>query len=164
MPLTPRFNLLLLACLVFCAPALVEQIPDEFKNIKHRVTSGAGIGYEFIRNSFMELDLSTGGAYQFNESENGDTSDDFAATFGAELDFDLPGGTELDTAYTLLVVTTDSDKTSHHFESILSVDIWGPLDLDLTFMLDRIEEPEDDGGDQPDSNDITVMAGFSIDF
>jgi putative salt-induced outer membrane protein YdiY len=143
---------------------MIEYYKDEFKNLKHRVTPGAGIGYELVRNTFMELDVAPGVAYQFTESESGDTADDFAGIVRVNLDFDLPGGTELDNEYVLQAVVTDFDKTSHHFESILSVDIWGPLDLDMTFMLDRIEEPEDDGGDQPDSNDITVMAGFSIDF
>jgi hypothetical protein len=32
-------------------------------------------------------------------------------------------------------------------------------------MLDRIERPEkDNDGKRPDSNDITIMAGMSIDF
>jgi putative salt-induced outer membrane protein YdiY len=158
-----RLDLFMTSRFYITAP-VIEYYKDEFKNLKHRVSPGAGVGYEFVRNSFMELDVSTGGVYQFTEFENGDTADDFAATLGVELDFDLPGGTELDNTYSLQAVVTDSDKTSHHFESTLSVDIWGPLDLDMTFMLDRIERPEKDGNDRPDSNDITILAGFSFDF
>jgi putative salt-induced outer membrane protein YdiY len=143
----------------------IEYNKDEFKNLKHRVSTGGGVGYEFVRNQFMELDVSIGGAHQFQESEEGDKSDDFAGLAGVELDFDLPGGTELDNSYRTMIVATDMDKTSHHFESILSVDIWGPLDLDLTFMLDRIEKPEQEtDGTRPEENDISVMAGMSIDF
>ena len=133
--------------------------------MKHRVSSGGGIGYEFIRNQYMELDVRMGGVHQFQESEDGEKSDDFAATVGVDFDVDLPGGTELDNSYRIQFVATDMNKTSHHFESILSVDIWGPLDLDLTFILDRIEKPEtDDDGDRPDENDISIMAGMSIEF
>jgi hypothetical protein len=143
----------------------IEYYKDEFKNLKHRVSSGGGIGYEFIRNQFMELDGSVGGVHQFQESEDGEKSDDFAGTVGVDLDFDLPGGTELDNSYRAQVVATDMDKTSHHFESILSVDIWGPLDLDLTFILDRIEKPErDSDGNRPDENDTSILAGMSIEF
>jgi len=143
----------------------IEYYKDEFKNVKNRVSPGAGIGYEFIRNQAVEFDVSLAGVYQFQESESGETSDDFAGAIGADLDFDLPGGTELDNSYKVQIVATDMDKTSHHFESVLSVDIWGPLDLDLTFMLDRIEKPEEDGdGNTADSNDISIMAGMSIDF
>jgi putative salt-induced outer membrane protein YdiY len=143
----------------------IEYYKDEFKNLKHRVSSGGGVGYEFIRNQYMELDVRVGGVHQFQESEDEEKSDDFAGTAGVDLDFDFPGGTELDNSYRVQVVATDMDKTSHHFESILSVDIWGPLDLDLTFMLDRIEKPEkDNDGNRPDENDISIMAGMSIEF
>lgn len=144
----------------------IEYYKDEFKNLKHRVSSGGGVGYEFIRNQFVELDIRVGGVYQYQESEEGaNKSDDFAGTVGVDFDFDLPGGTELDNSYRVQVVATDMDKTSHHFESVLSVDIWGPLDLDLTFMLDRIEKPErGSDGSRPDENDTSIMAGMSIEF
>lgn len=154
--LTSRFYLMV---------PVVDYYKDEFKNLKHRVTSGGGVGYEFIRNQRVELDVTLGGAHQFQESENGDKSDDFAGIVGVDLDFDLPGGTELDNSYRVHIVATDFDKTSHHFESILSVDIWGPLDLDLTFMLDRIEKPDQENdGTRPDENDISILAGMSIEF
>jgi hypothetical protein len=143
----------------------VDYYKDEFKNLKHRVSSGGGIGYEFVRNQYMELDIGIGGVHQFQESEEGEKSDDFAAVTGVEFDIDFPGGTELDNSYQLQLVATDFDKTSHHFESILSVDIWGPLDLDITFMVDRIEKPDrESDGNRPDENDISIMAGMSIDF
>jgi putative salt-induced outer membrane protein YdiY len=161
---TSRLDVFLTSRLYLIVPG-VEYYKDEFKNLKHRVSPGVGIGYEFVRNQYVELDVNTGGTYQYQESESGDTSSDAAATLGVDLDFDLPGGTELDNSYKGQYVVTDFDKTSHHFESTLSVDIWGPLDLDLTFMLDRIERPDkDSNGDRPDSNDISIMAGFSIDF
>jgi hypothetical protein len=144
----------------------IEYFKDEFKNLKHRISTGGGVGYELIRNQSMELDVSIGAVHQHQESEaGGEESDDFAGTAGINFDMDFPGGTELDNSYMVYVVATDLNKTSHHFESILSVDIWGPLDLDVTFMLDRIEKPEPDGdGNRPDENDISIMAGMSIEF
>jgi hypothetical protein len=143
----------------------IEYYKDEFKNVKHRVSPGVGVGYELIRNDYVEFDVSLSAVYQFQESEDGEKSDDAAALVGIGLDFDLPAGTEFDNTYRVQVVATDPDKTSHHIESILSFDIWGPLDLDLTFILDRIEKPEtEDDGTEPDANDISIMAGFSIEF
>jgi len=145
---------------------VIQYYKDEFKNLKHRVSTGGGVGYEFIRNQSMELDVSLGAVHQYQESEaGGEESNDFAGTAGIDFNLDFPGGTELDNSYMVYVVATDLDKTSHHFESILSVDIWGPLDLDLTFMLDRIEKPEQEGdGNRPEENDISIMAGMSIEF
>ena len=56
--------------------------------MKHRVSTGGGIGYEFIRNQYMELDVSVGAVHQFQESEeDSDESDDFAGTVGVEILF-----------------------------------------------------------------------------
>ena len=139
-----------------------EYYKDEFKNVKHRASPGAGVGYEFVRNPMMELYATISGGYQYTEFEGSSAADshDFTAKFGTMLDFDFPRGIELDNTYSLRVVTTDLDQTNHHFESVLSFDVWGPLEFDLSFTLDRIESPE--GG--ADSNDIYMMAGLSIDF
>jgi hypothetical protein len=147
-----------------------EYYKDEFLNVKTRATPGMGIGYEFVRNRWVELDVLVGGAYQytkFEEVQSGEDEDshDAAAVLNATLNFDLPRGVELDNLYRLNVIVTDTDKTSHHFESVLSADVWGPIDLDVTFIFDRIEKPEPDSdGNEPDSNDIRVLAGLSVDF
>ena len=61
--------------------------------------------------------------------------------------------------------TTDIDKTNHHFEAEFSNDIWGPVELDVTFIWDRIEKPvADDEGDRPKSDAFRLMVGFSADF
>ena len=63
------------------------------------------------------------------------------------------------------LVATDLDKTNHHLESRLSVDIWGALDFDVTFNWDRIENPvADENGVRPQSDDLRISVGFGIDF
>jgi len=148
----------------------IEYYKDEFQNLKHRISPGVGVGYEFIRNRWAELDVLVGGAYQRTEfesapSDEDDTSDDAAVVVKASLDFDLPRGVELDNLYQLNAVVTNSDLTTHHFESTLSTDIWGPIELDVTFMFDRTEKPErTEPGNRPDSNDTRIIAGLSVDF
>ena len=69
------------------------------------------------------------------------------------------------TTYSVLAVVTDLEKTSHHGESVLDFDIWGPLDFELSLIFDRIEEPVPDAsGNQPSSNDLRMTAGLSLDF
>lgn len=155
--LTSRFYLTL---------PFVGYLKDEFQNLEHRVTPGAGIGYEFVRNGWMEWESEVGMAYQYTSFESGQASaNDAAVVVSTTVNFDLPKGVELDNLYKLQVVVTNTGQTSHHFESILSVDIWGPIDLDATFLLDRVEKPERDGdGDLPESTDTRVMVGISVDF
>jgi hypothetical protein len=59
--------------------------------------------------------------------------------------------------------TSTSFSPNHHAESILSFDIWGPLELDLTFIFDRVEKPvENADGDVPKSNDFRITMGLGV--
>ena len=88
-----------------------------------------------------------------------------AAVLTTGLDLDLPRGTEIDSLYRVSVVATNVDQTSHHFESTISFELWGPLDLDVTFTLDRVEKPEPDSdGSRPDSNDYRTIVALALDF
>ena len=161
----------------FLTTPFVDYYRDQFQNIDHRVTPGMAVGYEFMRNSWGELDTSIGGAYQytsFEEVEDGEDDDahDAAIVTNITFDLDLPRGVELDNLYRNNLVVTDLNKTSHHFESILSFDVWGPLELNSTFMIDRIEKPEkvprganalDPSPRRPSRNDIRIMMGLSVD-
>ena len=56
-------------------------------------------------------------------------------------------------------------ETNHHYRSTLSFDVWGPLDFDVSFIWDRIEDPaKDNDGDQPDSNDFRLTVGIGLEF
>ncbi len=161
-----RFDVFLTSRLFIRVP-FADYYRDEFQNVAHRSTNGVSIGYQVVRNDWLDWESSVGPAYQYTEFDSGeeDHSHDATVVFLNEFNFDLPGGTELDNLYRLNVVATDPDNTNHHFESTLSVDIWGPLDLELTYILDRIEKPERDGdGERPDSNDHRLLAGISLDF
>lgn len=161
---------------LFLTLPAVEYYRDEFQNIEHRATPYVAIGYEFLRNELAEFDLSAGPGFQytaFDEVTDGDddSSSDFTAVLKTTLNLDLPRGIELDSLYKLNIVATNTDATSHHFETVLSADIWGPLELDLTFIFDRIEKPESQPDEppvgatnRPDRNDFSLMLGLSIDF
>jgi hypothetical protein len=81
------------------------------------------------------------------------------------INFDLPRGIEWDNKYSAELTFTDFDKTNQHAESILSLDIWGPLELEVAFVFDRIKEPVTDAdGVTPKSNDYRTTLGLAIDF
>jgi hypothetical protein len=142
---------------------------DEFQNIRNRFTLGLGVGYEIVDNSWLMWEVGGGAAYQstaFESVASGDsTARDAAVVASAELDFDLPRGLEWDNSYQVLLVVTELGRTSHHAESTLSFDVWGPLELDVTFIFDRVEDPVPDAdGEVPESNDYRYTVGLSIEF
>lgn len=147
-----------------------EFYTDEFQNIDARVTSGLGVGNEFVRNGMVELDASIGGAHQYTRLSAGTSqkrdSHDFAVVTGVSLDLDLTSDIELDNSYALQLVVTDFGNTNHHAESVLSFDVWGPLDFDVSGIWDRIEDPAPDsnGGDRPKRDDFRLLVGVSLDF
>jgi putative salt-induced outer membrane protein YdiY len=160
------FDVFLTRSFFVTVPAF-EYYTDEFQNIQNRFTAGLGLGYEIIDNSWLEWEVGGGAAYQYTTFESvavGDsTSHDAALVASTELDFDLPRGIEWDNMYKLQLVVTDLDKTNHHAESTLSLDVWGPLELDVTFMFDRVEKPVPDADREvPESNDYRFTVGLSI--
>jgi hypothetical protein len=151
----------------------VEYFNDEFQNLDARVTPGVSIGYELIRDSVADWEASIGGAYQYtlltSEVDEARSSHDFAVVARTELNLDIAKGIELDSIYRLQLIATDFGKTNHHGESELSFDVWGPVELDVQFIWDRIEEPasqvNDDGEtDTPKSDDFRLLVGLSLDF
>jgi putative salt-induced outer membrane protein YdiY len=162
------FDVFLTRRFFLTVPAL-EYYTDEFQNISTRLTFGLGVGYEIVDNSWVMWEVGAGAAYQYTGYEPGTTGDpsaqDGAAVATTELNFDLPRGLEWDNSYKLQLVVTDLGKTNHHAESTLSFDVWGPLELDLTFMFDRVEDPvSKSGGDPPESNDYRFTVGLSVEF
>ena len=151
---------------LFATTPFVEFYRDEFQNIETRLSPGLSLGYELIKNPMAEWDVSLGGAYQYTRFfEGSDAASDFAVVANTLLEVDITSDLELDSAYRVQVVATDLDKTSHHAEVELSYDVWGPVEIDTTFIWDRIEKPvADDSGDRPDSDDLRLLIGFSADF
>jgi hypothetical protein len=155
---------------LFLTTPLFEYFTDKFSNVSSRITPGAGVGYELVDNSWVYWEVSSGLAYQYTNyvsvtDGDDDVDHDAAILLRTKLDFDLRYGIEWDNLYTLQVVVTDPDKTSHHAESELSFDIWGPLEFEVSFIFDRIEKPvEDSNGDRPLSNDYRLTAGLGVDF
>ena len=150
----------------FVTTPSIEYFRDEFQNIKARITPGLALGYEFMRNAKVEWDASLGGSYQYTDFfEGADADHDFAVVGDTLLEIDFTSDLELDTLYKVQLIPTDLDKTNHHLETELSNDIWGPVELDITFIWDRIENPvADDEGDRPKSDDFRLMLGLSADF
>ena len=162
--MSTQFDVLLTDRLFLRVPYF-EFFQDEFQNIDGRYTPGLGIGYEPIETALVEWRLTVGPAAQITRFDDGEQDEDAAAVFGSELSFDFPQDIDLDLIYRLQVIATDPGKTNHAASAVLSVEVWGPLDLDVGGYLDRIEEPErDSDGQRPNRNDFRLTVGLSLDF
>ncbi len=148
----------------------VDIYKDDFQNIDLRVTPGVGFGYDIIDRKWIDWEVGGGLGYQYTsyvsvEEGTDSTDSDIAVLFSTALELDPTKRIEWDTSYQLQLVVTDTDKTNHHLLSVFSVELLGPLDLDVTFNWDRIEQPQADAeGNEPLSDDYRLTLGIGIDF
>ena len=78
---------------------------------------------------------------------------------------DVTSYIDWETDYKIALVATDFDQSNMHLTSVISVDIWGPLDLDTTFGWDWVNQPAARAdGSIPKSNDLRISIGLGLDF
>jgi hypothetical protein len=138
-----------------------------------------GVGYDILVRPKIKWDAVAGLAYQYTKFSSvtvgrSETASDVAAVIHTTFETDPFPDIEWDTTFRAQIIVTDFDKTNTHFDSTLSFDIWGPLDLDVSFIWDYIVSPEPKGGDptavppippdQPLSSDIRLTVGLGLDW
>jgi len=154
----------------FLRPFASELFRDPFQNIAWRVTPGTGAGYYLFKQHKFEwlVALLAGWQYtRFDSVEAGEAKDDSSAAliFSTHLDKDITSAIDATLDYRLQSAVPDIANTNHHLEAVLSVDVIGDLDLDLTFVWDRVGDPQpDSSGDRPTKNDFRLFVGLGFSF
>jgi hypothetical protein len=149
---------------------VAEVFRDRVRNVDLRTTVAGGAGYDIVERKKVNWTALGGAGYQRTDyggvaSDEARTGEDAALIFYTALELDPLADVDWDTSYALVAVVSDWDRTSHHLSSVLSFEVWGPLDLDVSFIWDRIEKPaEDSDGDVPDSDDLQLTVGVSLEF
>jgi hypothetical protein len=154
----------------FITPAVLDMYRDPFQNIAFQATPGVGVGYTPFRQAGTRWDVTLIGGWRYTEFDSvgaGEASDDSTATLAptTRLEWDVTPKIELTFRYGISLGLSDLDNTNHHLITTLSLDVWGDIDLDLTFQWDRIGDPQRDAaGDVPDNDDFRMSVGLGWDF
>lgn len=155
---------------LFVTPASFEVFSDEFQNISYRLTPGAGLGYYLVRHPDIEWQVRAGAGYQrtrFNSAFAGEDSaaDDAAVLIGTFLDADITSRVDLILEYKLQLIVTDLGATNHHAQTTLELELTSFIDLDVSFIWDRIEDPsQETSGAAPKSDDFRLSVGLAIEY
>jgi hypothetical protein len=145
--------------------AYLEFFKDENQRIDRRFTPGSGIGYELVKNDWADAETSLGVGAQHTRFDTGNEDLDAAIIYTLETELELPYDVDWDSKYTLQLIPTDFGKTSHHAESVLSFEIYDPIDLDFVFVWDRIESPESqEDQSKPEKDDYRLSIELAIDW
>ncbi len=159
--LSPRF---------YVTPLVVEAIHDRYKNVDLRLKPGIGAGYTVIDKRRIECDLELAGGYQYVRYGSvvpGEDAEEGAVVMlpTVRLETDITSWLDFDVLYTISIGVTDLDDTTQHAELILSVEITQAIDLDVTWMWDRVTSPvPNEDGTIPENDDIQLTVGLGLNF
>lgn len=147
-----------------------EYYRDPFSNIAGQYSGGTGIGYDIIHTSRTEWSIGTGVGYQqmrFDSVQPGEdrTSSSPFLSAGTSIDYDLTGDIDLIYDYSMRWLNDDNGRYTHHMVATISFDVTGDLDLDVSGIWDRIEEPQLDSDDElPEKDDYQLIVSLAYDF
>lgn len=148
----------------------VEYYRDTFQNLDHRLTGGAGVGYDLIDRSKVEWSIAAGPAYQhnwFHSVQPGEPMESGAAalSFGSRFDWEITKRIDLLLEYRGQFTRREIGETTHHSVSTLSVELSKRLDLDISFVWDRITTPQQDAeGTTPHQDDFRTVLSLGVRF
>lgn len=154
----------------FWRPIYVEYRQDTFKNIKHEVTAHTAFGYDIVRTSKTEWEISGGIGFLYKKYASVEE--------GEKLESTSPGlglGTVYDTEFTnwldylfdfsFQIVNEEVGTYLHHLVTTLESDLLHDLDLDISFVWDRVENPQPaSDGTVPSKDDFQFIVGISYEF
>ncbi len=154
----------------FWRPIYTEYVRDTFKNIDNQVAVGTAFGYHIIRTPKTEWEITgkVGALYKrYVSVEEGSDINNISPTagFGTNYETDITKWLEYLIDFNFNVVDRDSGSYIHNLRTTLSTDITGDLDLDITFVWDRVKDPQAaaDGG-IPKKDDYQLMMGIGYEF
>jgi len=154
----------------FLRPLSFEYFRDRFQNIENRFTPGAGVGYDIFNREKLSWTILGGGGYQYTRFISVSPGDDIergiaVALFGTSFEQDLTDDVEISFQYDTQVSLSDVEETSHHALAKLSVELTRRLDLDVSFLWDRIgRSVSNSSGDDPEPDDFRLIVGFGVEF
>lgn len=147
-----------------------EYFRDRFQNIQNQLTVGTGLGYDLIRSPKTEWDVSAGVGALYKEAVSVEPGEDAAntapsLTLGTLLDTELNDRVDFLLNYRVQITNEENGKYISHLVTTLSTDITGNLDMDLTFIWDRTENPRPAAdGTIPKQDDYGMTIAISYEF
>lgn len=154
----------------FRRPVFGEYYRDQFKNIKNQVAAGTAFGYQFIKNAKTEWEISGGIGVlykQFVSVEAGEDSENTSPSLGlgTRYDTDVTSWLEYLFDFSFQIVDQQSGSYLHHLITTLESDFISNLDIDISFVWDRVQNPQPTSdGTIPEKNDFQLIVGIGYEF
>ena len=154
----------------FWRPIFGEYFRDQFRNIDNQVTLGTAFGYHIIRTPKTEWEI-TGGIgvlyKQFVSVEAGQDPENTSPTIGlgTRYETDFTSWLEYFFDFSFQIVDEASGTYIHHFITTLESDLVSDLELDISFVWDRVQDPQPaENGTVPEQDDFQFIVGLGYEF
>jgi len=154
----------------FVRPVQFEYYHDPLANIAYRLTAGVGAGYYIFDRTGLEWQVSAGPSYQYTKFDTVETNQNASATTPAAVlnsyfKNDITKRLTLIQSWQSIFTEKDAGKYSHHSVSTLEFEIKRHLDLDVTFIWDYLQNPQQKSdGSLPQNSDYYLTVGFGVRF
>ena len=148
----------------------VEYFRDPLQNLDHRLTLGAGVGYDLVKTPRTEWNITLSPSYQYNwfdsvEPGQSATADSAALVFSTRFDTELTQRLDFIFEYRGQLTRKETGNDTHHAVTTLEFEIHKRLKLDLSFVWDRIGNPQAElGGTTPTRDDFRLITSLGVDF
>ena len=155
---------------LFLRVPFVEYYRDPFQNLDQRLTVGAGVGYDLVHNRRVEWDVSAGPAFQRNwyssvETNQSSTAESAALTLGSRFDWEVNKRIDFILEFRGQFSGRETGNNSLHNVATLEFEIHKRLNLDISFIWDRIGSPKSESnGTTPFTDDFRLTVGLGVDF
>lgn len=155
---------------VYWRPFSAQYFKDELQNIKHQATVDTGLGYHLIDTNRTTWDLQAGVGGNYLESvsvEVGETTGDWSpvGTLGMDLDVEVTSWLDYELEIDMWFLEEDAGKYQHHIVTVLSSDLFGDLDLDISLEWNHTENPQAaEDSTIPEQDDYRFNVGLSYEF
>jgi hypothetical protein len=155
----------------FVAPVFGQLLNDRFQNIKFRAAPGTGAGVHIIDVPNVKWDFLTGIGYQYlnyfdaTQVTEGNPQNDAFIPFYTYADFNITGDIEFTASWLTNLVVTTIGNTNHTGKADLSIELTFVLDLDISFLYLRTEQPApspDPTAPPIQKNDYQLVVSISL--
>lgn len=148
----------------------LEYLNDSFQNIEGRYNFSSGLGYDIIHSPSTDLSITVGPGYQYTQYSTVEIGS--SAYTDTPLAFlDLRFNTELSSSidfivkYNMNYMKKEAGRYSHHSETSLETELINDLEMDISFIWDRTQNPVAfDDGTFPEQDDFKSIASIGYSY
>jgi Protein of unknown function, DUF481 len=154
----------------FVRPIQLEYYQDTLANISYRLTAGVGAGYYIFDRTGLEWQVSAGPSYQYTkfetvENNQADSASALAAVLNSNFKADLTRRLTFIQAWQSTFTKKEAGQYTHHSVSTLEFEIKRHLNLDVSFIWDYLQNPQQKSdGSIPQNSDYYLTVGFGVRF